>query len=393
MTLDLVAMVSAGALALLGLWPFGPYQLTLLAARALFGPRSVRPPFRPEVGAPATFALCVCAHNEEAVIEQKIRNLLDIKETAGGGVEILIYCDGCTDRTVEIARRFEPDVKVFVSEERRGKIYGMNVLADAAASAVLVFTDADIVVDRELVRVLRRYFGDPQVGCVDVPLKHTNPDATPTTEVGTTYFRFEGWTKQLESDTGSLIGSTGGCYALRRDLYRRLSPGLCDDLHVSMSVLVQGFRVVRASGVHSYEAHPTLAEEEFRRRVRQTTQALHSHRVLWPELRRLGAWNLYKYFSHRLLRWFSGWCLLVASLLVLVVACRTFGLAPVVLTVTGGAAAFASARALRVKLADRLWSALVALAGTSFGVIMGLRGHRAVTWEGARSSRRAVLPP
>lgn len=392
MTFAHVLWLLAVLLALVGVWPFGPYQLTLLAARAFFGPRPIRT--SSEAGAQESFALCVCAHNEENVIERKIRNLLDIREAANEDVEILIYCDGCTDGTEAIARRFEPVVKVIVSRERHGKYYGMNMLAEASRASILVFTDADIIVDRELVPALRRCFADPEVGCVDVPLRHTNPDASPTAEVGSAYFRLEGWTKRLESDTGSVIGATGGCYAMRRRLYPTLPPGVSDDFHVAMTVLVQGFRVVRASGVHSYELHPSLSTEEFRRRIRLATQGLNSHRLLWPSLRRLDAWHLYKYFSHRLVRWMSGWFLLAAATVGTLAASLSFGPLPVLLLIGGTAASFAAALALRIRLAERIGSAIVAIAGTSVGFLRGLRGEQVAMWEGPRSSRQGlVLPP
>lgn len=137
MTFAHVLWLLAVLLALVGVWPFGPYQLTLLAARAFFGPRPIRT--SSEAGAQESFALCVCAHNEENVIERKIRNLLDIREAANEDVEILIYCDGCTDGTEAIARRFEPVVKVIASQERHGKYYRMNMLAEAARESSLSF--------------------------------------------------------------------------------------------------------------------------------------------------------------------------------------------------------------------------------------------------------------
>ncbi len=392
MTFAHVLWLLAVLLALVGVWPFGPYQLTLLAARAFFGPRPIRT--SSEAGAQESFALCVCAHNEENVIERKIRNLLEIREAAGADVEILIYCDGCTDQTVELARRFEPDVKVIVSPERCGKYYGMNLLAETSSASILVFTDADILVDRELIPVLRRCFADPEVGCVDVALRHTNPDATATAEVGSTYFRLESWTKRLESDTGSVIGAAGACYALRRSLYRRLSPGTCDDFHASLTVLVQGFRVILADDVHSYEVHPTRRREEFRRKARRAVQAVHSHRLLWPLIRRLDLWHLYKYLSHRLARWMSGWFLLAAATVGTLAASLSFGPLPVLLMIGGMAASFAAALALRIRLAERIGSAIVAIAGTSVGFLRGLRGEQVAMWEGPRSSRQGlVLPP
>ncbi|MCS7267345.1 MAG: glycosyltransferase [Geminicoccaceae bacterium] len=387
MNVEFVLWVLAAGIALVGLWPFGPYQLTLLAARTLFGPVPVRTARETEGASRETFAICVCAHNEEAVIEQKIRNMLDIRDAAGEGVEILLYCDGCTDRTVEIARRFEPDVKVIASEERRGKFHGLNSLAQAARATILIFTDANVRVDRNLVPVLRQYFADPRIGCVDVPLRHANPDATPTAEVGTTYWRFEEWTKRLETDTGSIIGADGSCYAIRKRLFRTLGPGVCDDFHVSMSALVQGARVVSAREVVAEEVYATRAEDEFRRRLRIAAQVVHSHSALWPEISRLDLWHRYKYLSHRVARWASGACLLGAVVFAAGAAGVRFGALSIATGVAAFTALFATALLLGNKIVLRLWNAIVSFGGTTMGLCHGLLGRRQAIWDPVPSSR------
>ena len=49
-------------------------------------------------------------------------------------------------------------------------------------------------------------------------------------------------------------------------------------------------------------------------RFRIACRSFNAHRLLWPRLRRIGAFNLYKYASHKLLRWFSVLWLALASL-------------------------------------------------------------------------------
>ena len=67
--------------------------------------------------------------------------------------------------------------------------------------------------------------------------------------------------------------------------------------------------MVRAPELKAFETHTTKAEDEFRRKVRIACECMHVHFTLWPELRRLDAWNVYKYIGHRLLRWIGGYLL------------------------------------------------------------------------------------
>ena len=61
-------------LALAGLWPFGPYQLSLLAARRIcrFPPLHNPPAGRAAPG-DSSFAICLCVYNEGAVIAERSR--------------------------------------------------------------------------------------------------------------------------------------------------------------------------------------------------------------------------------------------------------------------------------------------------------------------------------
>ncbi len=64
-------------------------------------------------------------------------------------------------------------------------------------------------------------------------------------------------------------------------------------------------RIVRVADAVAYEAAVSRPAEEFRRKVRISCQAFNVNRALWPRLLRLPALDLYKYVSHKLLRWLS----------------------------------------------------------------------------------------
>ena len=49
--------------------------------------------------------IIIPAHNEAAVIGQTLQGLL---RQAGEGDEVIVVCNGCSDDTAGVARRFEP---------------------------------------------------------------------------------------------------------------------------------------------------------------------------------------------------------------------------------------------------------------------------------------------
>lgn len=174
-----ILATTAALLLLAALWPFGPYQASLLLARRLR-----RFPAAPDPGhdpaAPETFAICLCAYNEARVIRQKVEDLLALREAAGGALDILVYCDAPSDGTARILEAYADRIRLVVSPERRGKTHGMNRLVGMTDASIVMFTDANVLIDRAAVAVLRRWFADPSIGCVCSTLRYVNTSSSAT---------------------------------------------------------------------------------------------------------------------------------------------------------------------------------------------------------------------
>lgn len=90
-------------------------------------------------------SVCVLAYNEEKHIERTLSAIVDGSEPSPFAVHV--YANGCTDRTVEIARRFaETHANVFVREiPVASKPYAWNTAFAEQQSEFLIFADGDIV--------------------------------------------------------------------------------------------------------------------------------------------------------------------------------------------------------------------------------------------------------
>ncbi len=86
-------------------------------------------------------SIIIPAYNEEKYIERTLQSL------QGSGAEIIVVCNGCTDKTEEVAKRYAN--KVIVVKEK-GVSHARNAGAMAATHDRLVFLDADILVDPDL---------------------------------------------------------------------------------------------------------------------------------------------------------------------------------------------------------------------------------------------------
>lgn len=372
-------------LLLLAVHPFVTYPLSLLAIRAVQRPRAPTMPSQP---LPLSFAICMCAYNEEPVIERKILNLLDLRREEPD-LEILVYDDASTDRTAEILEKYADRIDLHLAEQRRGKTYGMNLLSAKARADILVFTDANVMLDRDCLKDLRRHFADTDIGCVCGTLTYTNGADSVTAASGALYWRFEEAIKRLEAQTGSTMGADGAIFAVRRALRRAPPEHIIDDMYVSFMVLCDGYRVVQVPDARAYEESVTSAREEFNRKVRIACQAFNVHRLLWPHIRRLPLLEQYKYVSHKLLRWLSIYFLSLGAL-VLCAALVSAGLGYVAGLLVLAALLVILLGALgAVKLFARGVDLLLALSGTGLGVWRSLRGERYQTWTPATSIRRS----
>ncbi len=380
-------LFALGALFLLAaLHPFVSYPLSLMAIRLCRGRAALQ---TSSASGDRSIAICLCAFNEECIIEEKIRNLLDLR-CAVPELEILAYVDGTADGTAERLRRHSGSIRLEVSRERRGKTYGMNHLAGMTDASLLIFTDANVMLEASTLARLRRYFDDPRVGCVCGNLICTNATESATAAAESLYRRLEEGIKQLETDTGSAIGADGALFAVRRRLRPEVPDDAADDIYISLSILCDGYRVVRAPDVRAYERALIKMPAEFQRKTRIACQAFNVHCLLWPRLRRLDALSLYKYLSHKLLRWFSPYTLALAAI------CLSAALAaanPVrfALGVVAVALAILLDGLVRGHGAlPRLRAIIAAFVATAFGVWLSLRGEKFQTWTPARYGEQRI---
>lgn len=376
---------------LVALWPFGPYQLTLVLARRMYRFPSLPASTAASLAAPAeTFAICLCVYNERTVISQKVENLRRLRAAAGGQLEILVYVDSANDGTAEILDAYRDEIDLVVSPTRQGKAFGMNLLVSRTTASVVLFTDANVSIVPDAVAILRNYFAHPSIGGVCSDLTYVNPGDSPTAHVGAYYWRMNEWSKGLETGTGSVIGADGSLFAIRRALHRPVPKELPDDLYLPLIVLLQGRRVVRAPELRAFEAYVTEAGDEFRRKIRIACQCMHVHLTLWPALRRLDAWNLYKYIGHRLLRWTGGYWFLLAGLLGMAAIWSAAGPfwaigVPLVSSFIIWLSVLAG-----FSVGLKLWNVVLAFGGNTIGVWRALRGQHFATWNVSESARRRM---
>ena len=103
-------------------------------------------------GTPAA-SVIIPAHNEEQSIGRLLGKLTD--EMAPGEFDMVVVCNGCTDRTASVAARFAPLVRV-VEIARPSKHEAMREGDRASCTFPRVYVDADVELGTKDLRALVR---------------------------------------------------------------------------------------------------------------------------------------------------------------------------------------------------------------------------------------------
>jgi cellulose synthase/poly-beta-1,6-N-acetylglucosamine synthase-like glycosyltransferase len=294
-------MIRAGifwlAAAILAATYVGMPALTILRGRFL------RRPHRAEDITPPV-SVIIAAHNEVAVIADRIENLLAL-DYPRDALEIVIASDGSTDGTDAAVGRYASRGVRLVEPGRVGKGAALEAAVAASSNDILVFSDANSHYAPDAMRALVRPFADPDVGGVAgnqvyLPKGKTGADATELGERG--YWDFDRLLKRAQSAAGSVTSGTGAIYAIRREHFGPIPEGITDDMLDTMRVVDGGRRLVFAEDAMAFEPVAPSRELEFRRKVRIMTRSfrclLLMRRLFDP--RRTG-WYAVQLFWHKVM--------------------------------------------------------------------------------------------
>ena len=260
------------------------------------------------------------AFDEEACIRQKIENCLAL-DYPPEKLEVLVGCDGCTDRTAELALEVgDPRVRV-IELPRGGKATALSRLVPIATGEVVVLTDANTMMDRGAVRSLTRHFHDAAVGAVVGRLRLYNRVRREYEE--SLYWRYETILKYYEGKLGCVVGANGGLYAIRRLLFSVLTPGtIIDDFVIPVRIAARGWRVPFEPEAVAYEETTEDYEREFGRRARIGAGNWQSLSLVPDLLDPRSGFLAFAFVSHKLLRWAAPFLLAIALVLSVPLAMR-----------------------------------------------------------------------
>ena len=246
----------------------------------------------------------VAAYNEADIIEDKINNSTQL-EYPQDKLKTYFVTDGSSDETVDIVSS-HPEVKLFHSQERKGKINAVNRVMKLVDTPIVVFSDANTLLNNQALKNIARHYQDKSVGGVageKIILKKSADNAAGAGEG--LYWKYESFLKRKDSELNSIVGAAGELFSVRTELFiEPPSTIIIEDFYISLLIASKGYRFVYEPEATATETASASVQEEWKRKVRICAGGFQAMGKLLFLLNpfRYGALS-FQYISHRVLRW------------------------------------------------------------------------------------------
>jgi len=248
--------------------------------------------------------LIIAAYNEENFIEEKIKNSLALNYDKNK-LKIYIVTDGSSDQTVTIVAKY-PEITHFHESKRGGKIAAVNRVMKHVNTEIVVFSDANTLINPDGLMKIVKHYANPEIGGVAGEKRILNEAKDDLAGKGEGfYWIYESMLKKIDSRFYSVVGAAGELFSVRTNLYEH--PGdnvLLDDFIISLNVCMKGYKIAYEPNAYALENPSFSLKEEQKRKIRISAGGFQSIFML-KEL--LKFWKYPKlsflYISHRVLRW------------------------------------------------------------------------------------------
>ena len=228
------------------------------------------PPPLPDHALPA-IAIVMPAHDEAAMIAQKLRNLAAL-DYPRDRLRVILACDGCTDDTVALARAAlaDPacaglDVEIRDLWPNRGKVAVLNATIATVSESVVALTDVSALLPPDALRRAAAHFADPSLGAVGGTYLLDAPGSAGEQR----YWAFQRAVKRGEAALGAPLGMHGAFWAFRRAAFLPLpADTINDDFILPMGMFLRSWRLAYDTTIGVREAEQSDPALEARRRRR-----------------------------------------------------------------------------------------------------------------------------
>jgi len=201
----------------------------------------------------------ISALNEQHSIERVLKDTLTQKESGWKLKEIIVYCDGCEDKTADIVRGIKnPKIRIYECKDRRGKVYRINQALSDFRGEVLVIFDADIKLEGRnvITNLINEFRKGDKVVLVGGNSRVYPPKTFFERAIYSSYIPYFEAREKLKAGN-NVFGCTGACFALRHNFAKRIkipSWVINEDTFFYFTCISSGYEFRHAKGAKVYYA-------------------------------------------------------------------------------------------------------------------------------------------
>ncbi|MDI6903471.1 MAG: glycosyltransferase [Methanocellales archaeon] len=209
-------------------------------------------------------SIIIPTYNEELVIEDKLKNTLSLSYPSHK-LQIIVIDSASSDRTAEIAESFS-SAEVIRQDKRLGKAIALSEAFDHVTGEVVVITDADSALKKDVLEKALPYLADPNVGAITG--RQILVDPASRTEQS--YRDVFDMLRSAESKMASTPIFNGPFMAFKREV---LEPppqdSIADDTEMAMKVIRKGYRALYVPDAIFYEHAPSTRKSQIKQKERR----------------------------------------------------------------------------------------------------------------------------
>lgn len=263
-------------------------------------------------------SIIISVYNEESIIGRKLESILNSaypKEK----IEILIGSDASDDKTNEILQALAAEyssIRFYSYIERRGKPSVINDLVEKASHSIIVFTDANVLFEQDMLGRLMKNFSNEKIGLAGANILNIGLKRDGISIQEKSYIERENMIKYREGKLwGTMMGPFGGCYALRKNLFEKVPAHfLVDDFFICMKVIERKFHAINDLEAICYEDVSNDIRQEYRRKARISAGNFQNLETFKHFLLKPFSAAGFCFISHKVLRWLTPFFILVSWL-------------------------------------------------------------------------------
>ncbi len=247
--------------------------------------------------------LIIPAYNELYVIDRKMQNTYSL-DYPKEKLTIAWITDGSDDGSNKYIAMHYPNVLVWHEAMRKGKAAALNRALTLAKTELLVFCDANTMLNHLALKEIVKHFANDKVGVVAGEKRVFSSNNVAGTGENL-YWKYESWIKRLNAQFFTSIGAVGELFAVRKSLVNPLPEDtIVDDFVLSMEVAYKGYIIAYEPNAYAVEEPSENEQEEMKRKVRIAAGAF---QALFRYLHWLNFFKnpvlSFQYFSYKVIRW------------------------------------------------------------------------------------------